>query len=159
MLLERMVDRLSGNNSAEVTSFEAKRISLSVSIDRREHSRNQSAFSPSPTELYTLRHLQNKRHQARHLAAVQRQIPSARTALLNEETDADADAATPTQPAANMATHQHLYGSCACERNQYAIAIPHSLIQDPSATAAASNLATVFFDNSRANRKSRSILF
>ena len=53
-----------------------------------------------------------------------------------------------------MVTHQHLYGSCACERNQYAISIPHSLIQNPSATAAASNLATVFFDNSRANRKS-----
>jgi hypothetical protein len=51
-----------------------------------------------------------------------------------------------------MATHQHLYGSCACERNQYAIAIPHSLIQDPS-TATASNLASVFFDNSAANRK------
>jgi hypothetical protein len=57
-----------------------------------------------------------------------------------------------------MSTHQHLYGSCACERNQYAIAIPHSLIQDPSATAAASNLATVFFDNSRANRKSQQLL-
>jgi hypothetical protein len=80
-----------------------------------------------------------------------------KTALLNEESDAATP--TPTQPAANMASHKHLYGSCACERNQYAIAIPHSVIQDPSATAAASNLATVFFDNSRANRKSRSILF
>lgn len=56
-----------------------------------------------------------------------------------------------------MATHKHLYGSCACERNQYAIAIPHSLVQDPS-TATATNLAHVFFDNSRANRKSRSNL-
>jgi hypothetical protein len=57
-----------------------------------------------------------------------------------------------------MATHQHLYGSCACERNQYAIAIPHSLVQDHS-TATSSNLAHVFFDNSRANRKSSPILF
>jgi hypothetical protein len=56
-----------------------------------------------------------------------------------------------------MATHQHLYGSCACERNQYAIAIPHSLVQDPS-TATAANLASVFFDNSAANRKPYSLL-
>jgi len=56
-----------------------------------------------------------------------------------------------------MATHHHLYGSCACERNQYAIEIPHSLTQETAAAAAATttNLAHVFFDNSRANRKSK----
>ncbi|KAM0719775.1 hypothetical protein Q7P37_003908 [Cladosporium fusiforme] len=45
-------------------------------------------------------------------------------------------------------THTHLYGSCACERNQYAIAIPQNHPQTPSH-------AHVFFDNSRATRRSQ----
>ncbi|KAK3713356.1 hypothetical protein LTR37_008548 [Vermiconidia calcicola] len=44
-----------------------------------------------------------------------------------------------------MADLNHLYGSCACERNQYTIIIPTS----------STSLAQVFFDNSVANRRSQ----
>lgn len=42
-----------------------------------------------------------------------------------------------------MAALNHLFGSCACERNQYTVVIP-----TPSAS-----LAHVFFDNSALSRK------
>lgn len=44
-----------------------------------------------------------------------------------------------------MAAPNELYGSCACERNQYTILIPSS--------SQARSQAEVFFDNSRANRR------
>ncbi|KAK5171014.1 uncharacterized protein LTR77_004158 [Saxophila tyrrhenica] len=44
-----------------------------------------------------------------------------------------------------MADVNELYGSCACERNQYTIVIP----------TASTSLAQVFFDNSAANRRSQ----
>ncbi|KAM0706463.1 hypothetical protein Q7P35_005790 [Cladosporium inversicolor] len=49
-------------------------------------------------------------------------------------------------------SHSHLYGSCACERNQYEIAIPQSHAQYQNQPHAH---AHVFFDNSRANRRSQ----
>ncbi|GAB7366171.1 hypothetical protein MBLNU230_g7732t1 [Neophaeotheca triangularis] len=45
-----------------------------------------------------------------------------------------------------MATHRELYGSCACERNQYTITLPSD--------SGASN-AQVYLDNSAANRRSQ----
>lgn len=42
-----------------------------------------------------------------------------------------------------MAESQHLYGSCACERNQYTIVIPSTTAKQ----------VQVFFDNTAANRK------
>lgn len=51
-----------------------------------------------------------------------------------------------TQPKANiMADLNHLFGSCACERNQYTVIIPGS----------SASLAQVYFDNSAANRRSQ----
>ena len=46
-----------------------------------------------------------------------------------------------------MSDLNHLYGSCACERNQYTIIVPE----------ASASLAQVFFDNSAANRKSKEL--
>ena len=43
-----------------------------------------------------------------------------------------------------MADLNHLYGACACERNQYTVIIPSS----------STSLTQVFFDNSAANRES-----
>lgn len=42
-----------------------------------------------------------------------------------------------------MADHSELYGSCACERNQYTVIIPST----------SASLAHVFFSNSAANRE------
>ncbi|GAB7329590.1 hypothetical protein MBLNU13_g01345t1 [Cladosporium sp. NU13] len=47
---------------------------------------------------------------------------------------------------------QSLYGSCACERNQYEIAIPETHAQYQNQPHAH---AHIFFDNSRANRRSQ----
>ncbi|KAK4543874.1 hypothetical protein LTR36_004648 [Oleoguttula mirabilis] len=44
-----------------------------------------------------------------------------------------------------MADLNHLFGSCACERNQYTVVIP----------GASATRAQVFFDNSTANRRSQ----
>ncbi|KAK5121244.1 hypothetical protein LTR85_005410 [Meristemomyces frigidus] len=44
-----------------------------------------------------------------------------------------------------MADLNHLFGSCACERNQYTVIIPGS----------SASLAQVYFDNSAANRRSQ----
>ena len=47
------------------------------------------------------------------------------------------------QPSMSESPPSELYGSCACERNQYTILIPHT----------SASHAQVFFDNSVANRK------
>ncbi|KAF2721320.1 hypothetical protein K431DRAFT_284931 [Polychaeton citri CBS 116435] len=49
-----------------------------------------------------------------------------------------------------MADINHLYGSCACERNQYAILVPTNNVALPS-----HRRARVFFDNSLATRRTQ----
>lgn len=49
---------------------------------------------------------------------------------------------------ATSETNSALHGSCACERNQYTILVP----------SASASQASVFFDNSAANRTSLHLL-